>query len=331
MSYPVHQKYMSYDHVITGTSNDDFLKKHFLSTTNITFKDKYLKTPSKKLSNPLPTMLSSLNLRTSQSFKTTLSSLPTNRTVVRNKKLLIENQLKLPTVGYMVTGLKATNFCAAQANIKERLLQSKATQELSPAEVEQMMKAQRDERRRASLVSFDSDESEGNEEEKLEKIRQADPHNVLTQRKEVTIHKRMSKLMLAETGFKTEADEFEDSALLKEVEIENLKTELNEIQTTNKLKSKYQIVDVLCKQAEKRRVSVNNRYKLCKDAKQQLHQKKLLSMPDCSIFSRLHMLNSNPVFTFNTKVSLPAILDDNGLLANIYNVNMYKMRNFKGE
>jgi hypothetical protein len=246
--------------------------------------------------------------------------------VIRNKKLIIEGQLRLPKVDYLVTNCKAPVSSAIDASIKEKVKLSKQASGLGQQTVERILERQRDERRRKSLESFDSIYDDN--DENLEAIIQSDPSKVMASRKDLTIHQKVIRLISQDKGLPivddgSDHEELEKSR--KQAEIQNIKLQLKEIKQ-NDNKRRISIVDNFKKQIEREKFKTSKYYKFVKDPKTQLIQKKILANKDCSVFSNLYLLNNNPLFTMNNKICLPNTLEDAGLLANIFNVNMYKLQ-----
>jgi hypothetical protein len=313
----IHNKYLSCD--IKG--NDiEFLRSQIRKPTYSTTKNN---THTKKLA------LSQLIPKIKSPLKETQNFNQSNKIEsykFRNKKLEMEKQLKLPQVGYLVTNLRAPYVGSIQAVIKEKLLISKLEKAPTQEEMDKIFKEQRELRRRKSLESFISELSEDTDE-KLEQIMQADPKHSLQGRRDVTIHQKVSRQILEERGIKSR-DDFEDDTIRKQVDIADLRIELQSIQNTQPTYSS-DILDVMHRQVEKKKLRENKVYKKIKDPKTQLLQKKILNVKDCTIFSKLYLLNNNPLMQINEMISLPYILNDSNLLANIYHVNLYKLKNLK--
>jgi hypothetical protein len=316
---PIHNKYIS-----SEMFKEEYMKTRLRKTNILAFKDKAKR-------NIAYSQYINNKVGSSSSFTKDVGNLShtgcrTEHKLIKNPQLILKNQQKLPQLGYLVTNLKAPFFSNIEADISRKLLLSKLQEEPT---VEEVVKKQREEkamRRRKSLESFTSDISDDTER-RLEEIREADPNKVLQDRRDVTIHQKVSKLINEEKGIKPE-DNYEDDTYRKEIDIEGLRTELNELKDTQPNYTN-EIIGILHRQAEKKRTKENKMYKLVKDPRNQLMQKKILGVNDCSIFSRMYLLNNNPMFEINSNISLPYILNDSNLLANVYHVNLYKLNNMK--
>jgi hypothetical protein len=309
MKVSIHQKHLSCN--IQNTY--DYLKTKSMHTkTNSTVTLKNLKT--------------SRNLKQSQSDmiknNSTGSLFGSGHKLIRNKKLIIENQLKLPKLDYLVTGYKAPTISSIENNIKNKIKIIRRESGIDTINIERILQKEKDDRRRKSLICYEP----AFEDEDIEDIMNVDPSNVLSQRKGYTIHQIVRKIIEQEKGIN---DDYEEEDVKKQLDMQNIKTQLMEIHNAPK-ERRASIVDSLHHNIRKEKYSNSRYYKTVKDAKTQLIQKKILNNKDCSVFSKLYLLNNNPLFTINNKISYQYTLSDSGLLANLYNVNLYRLKNVKG-
>jgi hypothetical protein len=309
MSIPLHQKYLSCDIKFTDGIFRSIYKKPTNMSTGGQFRVKKLASTQNIV--PISKMLDS-----SPIYK-----------VNRGYTKLITS--KLPKVGYLVTNLKAPHAGTITASIKEKLNKGRLHKLHSKEEIEKAMKEQREARRRKSIELLESCLNDS--EEKFEDIMNSDPHKVLQDRKEGTIYQKANRLINVERGRSTQFDDYEDETIRKQVEIANVKSELQEIQNTQNTEATYsdEVLGTLHRQVQTKKTRENKYYRFVKDPRTQLMQKKILSTSDCSIFSKLYLLNKNPLLEINEMISLPYILTDSDLLANVHHVNMYKMKNMK--
>jgi hypothetical protein len=292
---------------------DEFIRSE-LKSSLFTNKTKRNITYSQFINNKFKNSFTKEYMNQSQSCKTK------HKTIKPTK-----HEIKLPQINYLVTNLKAPFISSIEAEINKKLQISKQLEE----PLEELIKKKKEEkavRRRKSLESFHSDLSDDTER-RLEEIREADPYTRLQNRRDRTIHRTVTKIINEEKGIKQE-DDYENDTYRKEVDIDVLRTELNELKDTQENYTG-EVIGVLQRQAMKKRMKENKLYRLVKDPHNQLKQKKILSINDCSIFSKMYLLNNNPIFEINNNIALPFILNDSNLLANVYHVNLYKLKNMK--
>ena len=95
----------------------------------------------------------------------------------------------------------------------------------------------------------------------------------------------------------------------------------------NKIKTKkFDILNTLHREHANRLKKSSVQYRELKDPATQVKLKRIINTNEPTIFSRLHVLNNNPVFTLNGMSSYPFILKDTAILAGVYNINLYKLR-----
>jgi hypothetical protein len=307
MKSSVHLKHLSYDMNI----NEDFFKMHL------------------KMRSPVG---SSMILKKIDNTKQSLTVIGKNNSSVnicksdtkqlRNKKLIIDKQLKLPKLGYLVTNFRAPIISSIETNIKSKIKKIRRDSGIDEEAVEKAIQMDKEERRRKSLIAYESDLED---DEKLEEILKLEPSNIMANRKGLTIHQIVKRLANTEKGIQVE-ENYEDENERKQIEIQNVKTQLKEIKKAQ-IERRCSVIENIQSKVRQEKMKGSKVYRTIKDAKQQLIQKKILNNKDFSIFSKLYLLNNNPLFTINNKISYQYTLNDSGLLANIYNVNLYKLRN----
>jgi len=107
-------------------------------------------------------------------------------------------------------------------------------------------------------------------------------------------------------------------------EIGKIKNKINDLKK-KRYDFKNEYLNDVHKRLEKKAFEINPDYQSTKDIYLKYRQEKVLQKPDFSIASRLYLHNRNPIFQINNMISFPLMIDDPAFLANIYNVNMYKI------
>ena len=107
-------------------------------------------------------------------------------------------------------------------------------------------------------------------------------------------------------------------------EINKIKNELNNLRKSRfDFKSNY--LNDIHKKLEKKAFEINPDYQNTKDVYAKYQQDKIIDKKDFRLSSRLYMMNRNPIFQINNMISFPNMINDPIFLANIYNVNMFKI------
>lgn len=120
-----------------------------------------------------------------------------------------------------------------------------------------------------------------------------------------------------------EAHEVEPNLKTK-TEINKIKKKINEIKK-KRFDFKSEFLNDVHKRLQKKAFELNPDYQSTKDVLHKYKQEKILEKYDFNISSRLYLQNRNPIFQVNNMISFPQMIDDPVFLANIYNVNMYKL------
>jgi hypothetical protein len=243
----------------------------------------------------------------------TISSTPAEPKM-RNSKLSMEQELKLPKVGYIVKNFKAPIMMTINRNIKRKVQKSKYNL-TEQNENQNNIEYSNDE----CNTSSDSDIVDS----ELEDIITHSPAFKIALRRDQTIHKR------AEMTFKLNnhkiSDDYEDETIKKQLEIIEAKKEIDEVKFNNK-KTKYSILNDLYKEESNKLKKNNKKYRDLKEPISQVKVKRMMSTNDSYIFSRLSVLNNNPILTFNGISSYPHVLRDTAIMSGVYNVNLYKQK-----
>jgi hypothetical protein len=295
MNYPVHQKVLRCEFnepKIAATALNNYIKH-----TPKEYKRKYESAVHSKI----------------RSILSTKSSTPAEP-IYRNKKLSMKQELKLPKVGYCVKNLKAPIMMTINNNIKKQIKNSDYN------------KTETKEEGTISLLDYSNsscDDSGAADESdsKIEDIICNSPAIKLAMKRDQTIYKKAQ----IETFKLLNDDDFEDDDIKKQAEILEAKKEINELKF-GKPKKKYSILNTLHKEQTNKLKKNNTEYRELKDPAVQVKLKRIINTKEHTIFSRLYVLNNNPVFTLNGMTSYPFILNDTNMLANVYNVNLYKLR-----
>jgi hypothetical protein len=305
MSIPVHRKKLSCCEI-----NEQFVRGSYKRPTHLTTKLQFKKLAS---TQNVPTM----RLQKDNTFKFRNHSY---------NKHLTNIHTNLPTKGYLITSIKAPNVNAITATIKEKLNKSRlqnanVEKEKASKECLEDIKMKSIELQRANVPD---DDNHDNHDERLKAIINSNPNKVLQERKNNTIYLKANQLI---NGLR-EID-YEDETIRRQIELAELKTELQEIQIKEKSFSEDHVLKNLHKQAVSKKLKEDKYYKFVKDPRTQLLQRRVLNTSDCVIFSKLYMVNTNPLLQINEMVSLPYILNDANLLANVQHVNMYRLKNMR--
>jgi len=109
-------------------------------------------------------------------------------------------------------------------------------------------------------------------------------------------------------------------------EINKIKNQLIKIRKS-KFDYKNDFLNDIHKNLQKKACEINEDYENCKDILLQYRQEKILEKKEYKIFTKLHIKNRNPIFQINNMITFPEMINDPVLLADIYNINMYKMEN----
>jgi hypothetical protein len=305
MKSSIHLKHLSYD----MRGNEDFLNRHMRPS---------MKTPKHstvKVADNTKVSLTDTRIHNSSVI------CKSDTKLLRNRKLIIDSQINLPKLGYLVTNHRAPLISNIESNIKSKIKKIRRDSGIDEQAVERVLQMEKEERRRKSLIAYESDF----EDEQLEDILKLEPSNMMQSRKGLTIHQIVKRLVNQEKGIQAE-ENFEDENVRRQIDLQNVKSQLKEIKNKQR-ERRCSVIENIQSKIKQEKLRGNKGYRSIKEAKNQLMQKKILNNKDFTIFSNLYLLNNNPLFTINNKVSFQYTLGDSGLLANIYNVNLYKLRN----
>jgi hypothetical protein len=295
MNYPIHQKVLKCEFnepKITATAYNNYIKN-----TSKEYKMKYEPT-----------------LHSKTRSISTLATTPAEPKY-RNKKLSMEQELNLPRVGYCVKNIKVPVMMTINNNIKKQIKNS------------DYIRTETKEERTMSMLDYSNsscdDSCVGDDvaDSKIDDIICNSANMKLAMKRDQTIYKKAK----IETFKLQNDDDFEDDTIKKQAEILEAKKEINDIKF-GKLKSRYSILNTLHKEETNKLKRNNTEYRELKDPAVQVKMKRIINTKEPTIFSKLYVLNNNPVFTLNGMTSYPFILNDTLMLANVYNVNLYKLR-----
>ena len=166
-------------------------------------------------------------------------------------------------------------------------------------------------------------------DEDYTKLKRSDFKDILTENFE--IHKNSSQKIflmkkesmdnantLMENNMKTK-DEFNPSILKRELKnLQNLK-----------FTHKIDFLNDLHKNIEFKVRSQDEEYSKCKDVFVQYKHNKLLENKNYTIASKLNLINNNPFFEINNKISFPQMIEDKKFLSNIYKINLQRMKDIQ--
>jgi hypothetical protein len=107
---------------------------------------------------------------------------------------------------------------------------------------------------------------------------------------------------------------------------ENIQKELEKIRNSQ-FTHKYDFLNALHKKVQNSFKRKSAEYKNVKDVYSQYKQRKILDKYDYAVSSNLYVMNQNPMFQINNDIAFPVYLEDPNILGNVYDVNMYNLRN----
>lgn len=111
---------------------------------------------------------------------------------------------------------------------------------------------------------------------------------------------------------------------VKKKEIKNLKNESDRL-SNNQFGKEHEYLNALFHKVEKDHLRKDETYRKLKDAYEKYKMRNILNDKDFSMNSKLYVLNKNPLFQINNMTSFPNLVEDSNILANIYNINMYRL------
>jgi len=141
-------------------------------------------------------------------------------------------------------------------------------------------------------------------------------YNILDKKNENTVD-------LSQHNF--EVHEVEPNVKTKN-EISKIKNDINALKK-KRFDFKNEFLNDVHKRLQKKAFEINPDYESTKDIFLKYRQEKILEKSQFTLSSRLYLQNRNPIFQINNMISFPLMIDDPVFLANIYNVNMFKMEN----
>jgi hypothetical protein len=249
--------------------------------------------------------------------------------IIRNKKLAIENEQIFPRNEYKMTNITPNDFYKTQIRIQRKL--NKLSMELVDTKGEKEEDSNRNLIKRASQESIKSQRTIRSQEtidnlqtEDLEKLRKSIP-TVLNPNRNLCIRLKDSLKENPGNNVAIESDRSRKDLNQIQNEIRNIrKSQFSELDKKIKFQSSPEIKDLM-KNIKNKHLRKSIAYKESKDIYEQYKQHMLLKKEDFARGSKLYMLNNNPIFQINNQISVPLMLGDSQIMADLFAVNMFKL------
>jgi hypothetical protein len=257
-----------------------------------------------------------------------------NKRVIRNSKLFLKDKIFSPrTYEYTVDKFKVPEIAWADCKIKEKVAHAEMKRNKLQSGSEVIESLGNDEEYKED--NADSSDSEQNDKlsssnfsrSRVEKqINEDDDFsNILDKHKDSVFQKILNE----KSGIDSDINYYnydKDIKIKTKAEVQRMRRELGDIRRSQ-FDNQNDFLNALHKKVQKEAFRKSMDYQNLKEVFTQYKQKKILDNQDCSISSKLYLINKNPLFEINTNVKFPHFISDADVLAGIYNINMYKLGN----
>lgn len=229
----------------------------------------------------------------------------------------------LPPIMYQVPKIRAPDIKKIQEKLKRKVLsmsrQQHETSDLDKsadeprASIKDIISnlTKQESKVMITQTSISSSEERDNFGEYLDELEEIE---IVNNRRQ-TIHERAQSQIL---HFTAPVDKFVHN-------VDKIKRDINAIRHSQ-FKHKYDFLNALHRSVQKKVIEGDQEYEKAKNVYSQYKQKKILANKDHAVSSKLYLLNKNPYFEINNLITFPHIIADKSLLANIYQVNMYRLQ-----